>query len=69
MKELLRTNDPVRLSFLTAYLADEGIEVLVFDQHSSIADGSIAAIPRRMMVADGDHERATSLLRQAGELE
>ena len=41
MKELLRTNDPVELSFVQALLKDSGIESIVFDQHTSIMEGSI----------------------------
>ncbi|GAB4182195.1 MAG: DUF2007 domain-containing protein [Thalassobaculales bacterium] len=67
MRELLRTNDPVRLSWLTALLADAGIAAIVFDQHASIVEGSIGAIPRRLMVAEGDHAAAIALLRDAGE--
>jgi len=51
MIELLRTNDPVLLSFAAALLADAGIESEVFDSHTSIVEGSIGAIPRRLMVA------------------
>lgn len=67
MRELLRTNDAVRLSWLTALLADSGIEGIVLDQHTSAVEGSISAIPRRLMVADGDFERARRLLDEAGE--
>jgi hypothetical protein len=67
MKELLRTNDPVRLSFLQALLRDSGIEILVLDHHTSLAEGSIGAIPRRLMVAERDHRRACALLAAAGE--
>ena len=68
MVELLRTNDPVRLSWLIALLADEGIAAEVFDVHTSIAEGSIGAIPRRLMV-DADHAaRARRVLIDAGEL-
>ena len=48
--ELLRTNDAVRLSWLTALLAAEGIEAVVLDTHTSILEGSIGAIPRRIAV-------------------
>jgi len=65
MKELVRTNDAVRLSWLQAVLADAGIETLVLDSHTSIVEGSIGAIPRRLMVADADHSRASAALRQA----
>jgi hypothetical protein len=67
MKELLRTNDPVRLSFVEALLAAAGIESVVLDQHTSAIEGSISAIQRRIMVADSDHGRAKLLLSEAGE--
>jgi hypothetical protein len=62
MKELLRTNDPVRLSWAIARLAEAGIESLVFDQHASVVEGSIGAIQRRLMVAERDWRRAAALL-------
>jgi len=67
MKELLRTNDPVRLSWLQALMAGEGIEIVVLDGHTSILEGSINAIPRRVMVEDSDFERARKILRDSGE--
>ena len=67
MKELLRTNDVVKLSWLQALLADGGIDALVLDQHTSILEGSAGAIPRRLMVADDDYSRAKRLLTDAGE--
>ena len=63
MKELLRTNDPVHLSWIKAVLDDAGIAVFELDQHMSIVEGSINAIPRRLMVADDDLERAKRALR------
>ena len=68
MKELLRTNDPVRLSWLQALLAESGIETIVLDTHTSIIEGSIGAIPRRLMVHEDDHRRAEAVLAAAGEL-
>ncbi len=62
MKELLRTNDMVRLSWLQALLGEAGIEAVVFDRHTSIVEGSIGAIPRRLMVPDGELTRARDLL-------
>lgn len=67
MKELLRTNDLVRLGWIRAALAGEGIEMTVLDSHASAIDGSIGALPRRVMVRDVDFERASALLRAAGE--
>ena len=65
MRELLRSNDPVLLSWATAVLADDGIEALLLDGHTSIVEGSIGAIPRRLMVADDHHDRAEWLLAEA----
>ena len=62
MVELLRTNDPVLISWLTAELSREGIEAVVLDTHMSILEGSAAAIPRRVMVDDDDLPRAQRVL-------
>ncbi|BBK41387.1 hypothetical protein STVA_14070 [Allostella vacuolata] len=67
MVELLRTNDVVRLSWLTALLADAGIVVIVLDHHASLMEGSIGAIQRRMMVEAGDLQAARRVLASAGE--
>lgn len=62
MEELLRTNNPVLISVITASLEEAGIQFFVADQHASIMDGSIGAIPRRILV-DADHiERAKAML-------
>lgn len=66
MIELLRTNDPVLISWLRALLADDGIEVFVLDSHMSVMEGSISAIPRRVMVYDDHIFRARRLLDAAG---
>jgi hypothetical protein len=58
VKEILRTNDSVLLSWAEAVLADVGIDTVVLDTHTSVLEGSIAAIPRRLMVADDDHKAA-----------
>ena len=68
MKELLRTNDVVRLSWVQALLRDAGIVSLVLDQHTSLVEGSIGAIPRRLMVSERDHPRAEALLADANEV-
>lgn len=69
MVEILRLNDPVQLSFLVALLKDGGIEAIVFDQHTSILEGSAPAIPRRLMVIDEDAAAARRILIDAGELD
>ena len=67
MKELVRTNNPVLLSWLQALLRDAGVESVIFDAHTSILEGSANAIPRRLMVADDDYELACSTMTDAGE--
>jgi len=67
MRELLRTNDLVRLSYLQALLTAEGIEPVVLDAGMSVLEGSAMAIPRRLMVASDDFHAAKTLLEDAGE--
>jgi hypothetical protein len=66
MRELLRSNDLVHLSWARAMLAAEGIDSLLLDDHVSGVEGSIGAIPRRLMVAEEAFERAEQVLERAG---
>lgn len=66
MKELLRSADPVRMSFLEALLAEAGIEALVLDRNMNATWGD--AFPLRLMVGDADYAQARRLLVQAGEI-
>ncbi len=65
MVELVRTNDPVLLSWLMAALEAENIGAVVLDVHTSILEGSIAAIPRRVMVDEACLIRAKRVLEAA----
>jgi hypothetical protein len=67
MQILVRSNDPVRLSFLVALLRDAGIDSDLLDQQMSVVEGSIGAIMRRLVVADDDASRARRVLQEAGE--
>ena len=67
MRTVLQSNDPVRLSFLTALLADAGIESVVLDAHASAVEGSIGAVPRRLAVLPEDERQARRVLTEAGE--
>ena len=67
MQAVAFTNDLVRLSFLTALLLDAGIEVVLLDGHVSALEGSIGAIPRRLMVRTEDARQALRVLHEAGE--
>ncbi len=67
MHVVLVTNDLVRLSFLTCLLRDAGVEAVVLDNQVSTLEGSIGAIPRRLVVASQDRAQAERVLREAGE--
>ncbi|HEY7592798.1 MAG TPA: DUF2007 domain-containing protein [Actinophytocola sp.] len=66
MAELLRSNDPVLVSFATSLLADAKIPHSVADAHMSTIDGSINAITNRILVADDRLDDARELLADAG---
>lgn len=66
MIELLRTNDPVLLSFAEAVLSSERIEFFVTDRHMSVLEGSLGFIRRRVLVAERDVARARAALEEAG---
>ncbi|MTI45132.1 putative signal transducing protein [Roseibium hamelinense] len=66
MEELIRTNDPVLISFLESLLDEAGITHFVADGNMSILEGSLAMIPRRVLV-DGDQlHKARMLVEDAG---
>jgi Putative prokaryotic signal transducing protein len=58
MKELLRSNDPTIMAFASALLQGEDIDCFQMDVNMSILEGGIGIFPRRMMVRDGDYDRA-----------
>jgi Putative prokaryotic signal transducing protein len=62
MRELLRSNDLVHLSWARAMLSAEGIDSLLLDDNVSGVEGSIGAIPRRLMVAEELFDRAEQVL-------
>jgi len=66
MRTVTLTNDPVRLSFVRALLHDAGIQSWVLDEYTSSIEGSISAIPRRIVVADDDAVHARQVLDEAG---
>lgn len=66
MEELLRTTDPTLVPFASALLRGEGIDCFPLDTNISVVDGSIGAIPRRLMVRAEDLDRARHVLRENG---
>jgi Putative prokaryotic signal transducing protein len=65
MKELIRTNDAVLLSYIDALLNEADIPHEIADTHMSIMDGSIGVLPRRMLVADEGFKAAREIVRAA----
>ncbi|MEE2933298.1 MAG: DUF2007 domain-containing protein [Pseudomonadota bacterium] len=65
MREILRTNDVVYISWVTRILADSGIKLFTLDEHMSVLEGSAGAISRRLMVADSEFRQARELIEMA----
>jgi hypothetical protein len=66
MIELLRSNDPVVISFVEALLKEAGIAHATLDQNMSVMEGSLGILPRRMLVAREHHASARRILVDAG---
>ncbi len=66
MKELIRTNDAVVLSFAESLMKDAGISCFIADQGMSILEGSLGLLPRRFMVDEDDEQEARQVLIDAG---
>ncbi|MGU3496999.1 DUF2007 domain-containing protein [Xanthobacteraceae bacterium A53D] len=66
MREVVRTNDLVLISVIEALLNGAEIAHLVTDGHTSVLEGSIGAIPRRILVPDEEAQAARDLLTEAG---
>jgi hypothetical protein len=67
MHVLVKSSDPIRLSFLVSLLRDAGIEAEILDVQISAVEGMIGAFPRRLVVSDDDEIRARRVLAEAGE--
>lgn len=66
MKELLRTNDMVLVSFVRALLDDADIPYVVLDSHMSVVEGSLGVLPRRILVGEGRMAAARQILTDNG---
>jgi hypothetical protein len=66
MKEIVRSNDPVLVSAVTALLDGAAIRHLVLDQNMSVLEGSIGILPRRILVEEIRAVEARRLLVAAG---
>jgi hypothetical protein len=66
MIELVRTNDPVIISFVESLMRDAGIHCLVADQNMSVMDGSLGILPRRILIETDRADEARRILTDAG---
>ncbi len=66
MLELIRTNDPVLLSFAQSLMRDAGIHCLIADEGMSILEGSLGMLPRRFLVEAERADEARAILKDAG---
>ncbi|MBX9456717.1 MAG: DUF2007 domain-containing protein [Rhizobium sp.] len=66
MIEIMRTNDPVALSFAESLMKDAGIFAMIADQGMSVLEGSLGIIPRRLLVDSDRVDEARRLLIDAG---
>ena len=63
MKELLRTNDITVIAYARAILDDADIESFELDVNTSVLEGSLGILPRRLMVIDLDWQEACRLMK------
>lgn len=66
MKELLRSNDAVLLSYVSSLLEEDAIGFMVADANMSVLEGSLGVLPRRILVESDKIERARKILTEAG---
>jgi hypothetical protein len=66
LRELVRTNDVVLITFIESLLDEAGLGYFVADRHMSAVEGSLGFLPRRIMIVDDDAQAARRLLSDAG---
>ncbi|TNE35849.1 MAG: DUF2007 domain-containing protein [Alphaproteobacteria bacterium] len=62
MREIMRTNDQVILSFVQAVFKDMGLPCYLADENISIMEGSIGIFTRRLLVDEEDLPKMLSVL-------
>jgi len=66
MIEIMRSNDPIGLSYAESLLKDRGIACFIADQGMSVLEGSLGVLQRRLMVDTERADEARMTLRDAG---
>ena len=67
MKTILKSNDQVYISWVKSILASHSISFYVIDEQMSMMEGSITAIPVRIVVDKIDFVKANNLIAKAKE--
>lgn len=65
MREILRSNDPVLINFVVVLLRDASLSPQLVDEHVSAIEGSIGALPRRVLIADDELPQAKRVMQEA----
>jgi hypothetical protein len=66
LREIIRTNDTVLISFVETLLREQAIAHIILDTNMSIMEGSLGILPRRLLVAEERFDDARRILRDAG---
>ena len=66
MIEILRTNDPVLISFVESLLKEANINHFIADANMSVLEGSLGILGRRIMVDSNRENEVRQLLIDAG---
>jgi hypothetical protein len=64
--EIMRSNDPVALSFAESLMKDAGIFAMIADQGMSVLEGSLGILARRLLVDSDRADEARRILTDAG---
>lgn len=65
MIEIMRTNDPVLISFVESLLKDAGIRHFIADANMSVLEGSVGILARRVLVDANREDEVRRLLKDA----
>ncbi len=65
MRELMRVNDPVLISYVDALLRGAGFKPVFLDRNMSILEGSLGILPCRVLIGEGDWEAARRIINNA----
>jgi hypothetical protein len=65
MRELMRVNDPVLISYVEALLKGAGFDPIFLDRNMSVLEGSLGILPCRVLIREEDWEAACRLITNA----